>query len=166
MENLKDLLDWMDDNFNGSLTELRKKAVKKAKAEELISGPLWDEIGEWTLHKLYRHHRIIPRRNQTVKGQEQEIVMNEATADDTTKKSMKTTNRVKLYPIDGEYYDLLNLTKEQVLRIAEKYDKLAKSNAYERNFLTEIAGNLKEGQQVKEVYSIEDIRELRKGKSA
>ncbi len=149
---LNDVLDWMETQFEGSILPVAIAAANRARADGLISGPLWEEIGSGVLHHLYKIKRIHRPRHDAVrltviKGREYRI---------------KRENRAIMYYIDGRYYNLFDLTAKEVKEIAKHYDTLAKGNAYERDFLLSVADRLKGKQVVGEVFNEEGLRELRR----
>lgn len=148
---LNDLLDWMDEKFEGDLPSIAVAAAEKAKQEGLVSGPLWDEIGSRTLHQVYRLQRIGAGRRQmtrlsVVEYDEQPI----------------SGNRAILYYIGGRYYNLLDMTIPELEEVAAHYNRLVESNGFERDYLMTIAGNLSEGQFVKDVFDVDSLKELRR----
>jgi hypothetical protein len=151
---LNELLDWMDSRFDGDLPTVAIAAAEKAKHEGLISGLLWDEIGARTLHQIYRLQRIaLPRRQAT-----------RLIDDDKESEGADVINsgRLILYYIGGRYYNLLDMTVDELKEVAAYYEKLSKSNGFERDYLLSIAGSLKKNQIVRDVFNVESLKELRR----
>jgi len=185
-EALEEVLDYMDKHFKeGDLLKTAQMATEWAKQQKLVSGPLWDEVGCRVLKDAYRMQRLIPDRNKikNVGGRRGHYSHEShgSLAPSTPKKIDKnigsggghdncethsvpapTSPRSLMYYIEGRYYDLMNLTKNEVKKIASHYDKLAKTNGFERDFLLKVANKLKGKQVVKDVFDIDSLRELRR----
>ncbi len=147
---LEEVLDYMDACFDGDLTTTAVSAVEYAGTNELIFGPLWDEIGVQVLKQIYRVRRIARSKGQIRKTADPVVEDREGMA------------KAMWYNIDGRYYNLFDLVKKEVEEIAEYYAGQAASYAFEETFLLKVANNLKKNQKVGDVFDLEGLRELRK----
>ena len=152
MSKLEKVLNYMEDNFEGNLDEIVEEGIEKIELEgwEL---EMWDETKHKIIRTEFRNKKLSGKRRKTLQGKDENI-----------NKSVQANYEAQTmpYPYNGKWYDLMNLTKQEIIEISEEYDERAKSNAFERNFLQEIAYRLDDyEQQVKEKFNYEDIRELR-----
>ena len=163
---LDELLDWMDENFDGDLEKLKTKTFEKIKQDGIIED-LWEEIGRQCIGYLYGSYRIRPNRKKSLKGdncENDDYITKEQRQEMNEKYNNKVTVYDKLsqpYYVNGRYIDILNMYKEDCLIVAKDYDERAKSNAYERDFFLNIANELKDKQKVKEVFTLDELRNLR-----
>ena len=146
---LEDVLDWMEGQFDGDLTTTAVAAFGMVKASNMVSGPLWNEVGVRILHHLYKINRIQRPRHDATR----------LTGDDDDN---PMENKVIMYYNKGRYYNLLDMTAKEVKEVAGYYDSLVKGNAYERDFLLSVADRLAEGQVVGDVFNEDGLRELRR----
>jgi len=154
MKTLEEIMDFMEENFNGNLQEVSIMAYEKVKEKGLINGPLWEEIGTQTMKELFKKRRLHPGRRSVSRRSEQK---------DAPESKARNGNAMAWWvSIDGKWYNLLDLYKEDVEELACCYDKLAKTNGFERDFYLEVASRLKSGQMVKDVFDYTSLKELRK----
>lgn len=157
---LEKIISWMDKHFKGDLRMAASLASEKAKFDGLVAGPLWDEIGTRALMDVYRKRLKETKRLVT---RDKDETADEINGDTETEHTPTAAiSHALWYHIDGRYYNLFDLAKPDVLKIAETYNKLARDNAEERDFLTKVAESLADGQQVKDVHTVDSLRELRK----
>ena len=164
---LNNLLDWMDENFNGDLEELKADAFQKTLDDEIVMD-LWREIGENTIKDLYRLRKNIPKRNRFLKNDNQNSQNDIYTKEYRQKMNENNNNKVTVYEdgiiwykVGNEWMDLMDMNKEECKIAADRHDKLAKSNAFERDFLMKVANSLKDGQPVKNKFARQDVINLR-----
>lgn len=149
---LTEVLDFMESEFTGDLDETARHAAEFAKAKGMASGPLWDEIGVQVLKQVYRVQRIATSKANVRKHSK----VGEFT------ERCKEEIKAMWYNVGGSYYNLFDLTKPEVEKIAEYYSNQAASYNFECQFLKKLAGSLKKNQQVGDVYDMDGLRELRK----
>ena len=157
---LEKLLKWMDKHFDGDLSKTASLAAQKAKADGLIFGALWDEIGTKTMMNLYRL-QLNARRRNTLSVQKSEEGLDEWERASLIRNKPKQAEW-KFVPGVNRYCNILDLTKQDAILIAEHYDGLAKANAHECRFWRKVAEKLEDGQQVKDVFDLDKLRQLRK----
>jgi hypothetical protein len=154
---LNDVLDWMDERFDGNLHETAKAAAEMVVAEGYISGPLWYELGVGTLHRIYKMQRITAPRQRlfTVGGQKDD--------EGDTQKDAEIINNAKLSYVPGlkQYFNIFDLYKEDIEQIAAHYASLEDSNGFERRYYEAVGRKLKDKQQVKDAFTYDSLMELR-----
>jgi len=158
---LKQVLDYMENNFNGNIGEVASLGAEYAKRKGLAFGPLWDEVGCKMLHEQFRKDRI----------QRPRWVVSRVAGEDATEAEPKGVNQSsvsKLKPktwyvsINGTFYNLFDLYAEDVRDIAKSYQTLADANQFEAEFYNKVADKLPEGKRVGEVFTVDDLREMRR----
>jgi len=149
---LEMVLDWMDESFDGNLPQAATLAAEKAQKARLISGPLWDEIGEQVLSQLYRLRRIHTQRRTAIKAQPKE------------EKADPSPDVYSVWHyVGGRYYFFGDMTKQDCQEVAAYYDSLSRANGLERDFLLQIADGLNDKQMVRDRYTPEEILKMREG---
>lgn len=147
----------MEDNFEGSLDEIVEDGIEKIEAEGWDQ-EVWDEVKHNIIRTKFRKQKLSGKRRKTLKRKKEDV--DEENASNLVQVNYEA--QTMPYPYNGKWYDLMNLTKQEIIEISEEYDDRAKSNAFERDFLKEIAYRLDDyEQQVKEKFDYGDIRELR-----
>jgi hypothetical protein len=167
LDKLNLILDWMDEQFDGDLEDLKIKAFQKTIDDDIVE-ELWSEIGGQVLGYLYGSYRIRPERNRTLKNMNFDSSNYEITKEERQAMNEKYNNKIASYNklfqpyyVNGHYIDILNMTKEDCLIVAGDYDERANSNAFERDFFLNIANNLRDKQKVKDVFTLNELRRLR-----
>lgn len=149
---LEMVLDWMDESFDGNLPQAATLAAEKAQKARLIRGPLWDEIGEQVLSQLYRLRRIHTQRRTAIKAQPKE------------EKADPSPDVYSVWHyVGGRYYFFGDMTKQDCQEVAAYYHALSRSNAFERDFLLEIAQGMEGAQRVRDRYLPDEILKIRNG---
>ncbi len=149
---LDKVLDWMEESFDGNLQEAAALGAEKARQARLIRGPLWDEIGEQVLSQLYRLRRIHTQRRTAIKAQARE------------EEAAPSPDVYSAWHYVGDrYYFFGDMTKADCEEVAAYYHALSRSNAFERDFLLEIAQGMEGAQRVRDRYTPDEIAEIRKG---
>ncbi len=149
---LEMVLDWMDESFDGNLPQAATLAAEKAQKARLISGPLWDEIGEQVLSQLYRLRRIHTQRRTAIKAQPKE------------EKADPSPDVYSVWHyVGGRYYFFGDMTKQDCQKVAVYYDSLSRANGLERDFLLEIAQGMEGAQRVRDRYLPDEILKIRNG---
>jgi len=152
---LEEILDFMEEGFDGDLDTISKQASQKAEAEGMIYGPLWEEIGSQTMKHLFKMRRLHPGRRSISRLTEQQ--------ENKDVPAYENKNTMAWWvSLRGKWYNLLDLYKEDVEELASCYDKLAKTNGFERDFYSKVASKLENGQPVGQIFDIEALKELRK----
>ncbi len=158
---LDDVLDWMEDNFNGDLVSVSVAAADMVKKKRLATGPIWDEIGVRVLHHTYKVQRIHRPRHKATRLRSGGGGSGSG-GSGSGLGSGDSESRAIMYYIDGKYYNLYDLTTAEINEIAAYYDTVAKGNAFERDFLLSVADRLSGDQVVGDVFDEEGLRELRR----
>jgi len=157
MSKLEKILNYMEDNFEGDLDQIVKEGIEKIELEGW-GQEVWEEVKHNIIRSKFRKKKLAGKRRQTLKRKD------ELTDDENVNKPVKVNYQAQTmpYPYNGKWYDLMNLTKKEIIDISDEYDERAKSNAFERDFLQEIASRLdNKKQQVKDKFNYEDIKQLR-----
>jgi len=142
---LQSIIDWMDENFT-DLNETAAAAAEKARRDGLVSGPLWNEIGAGTLRRIYKLRMNSARQNVVnLTSGRQKPVDNQ-----NRPQNMDKVARGKLWFVPGlnEYFNIFDLTKKDLLDIADHYRKA-------------MAGQLKASQTVGDVFNWQGIEKIR-----
>ena len=157
MSKLEKVLNYMEDNFEGDLDEIVEDGIEKIELEGWVQ-EVWNEVKHNIIRSKFRKKKLAGKRRKTLHRKD------ETTDEENVNKVVQVNYEAQTmpYPYNGKWYDLMNLTKQEIIEISDEYDERAKSNAFERDFLQEIAYRLDDyEQQVKEKFDYKDIRELR-----
>jgi hypothetical protein len=113
---------------------------------------LWDEIGEQVLSQLYRLRRIHTQRRTAIKAQARE------------EEAAPSPDVYSAWHYVGDrYYFFGDMTKADCEEVAAYYHALSRSNAFERDFLLEIAQGMEGAQRVRDRYLPDEILKIRNG---
>lgn len=168
-DTLNYILDFMDDIFDGDLAEASDIAASKLTEEGLIE-ELWQEIGHKVLAREYREGRLIKERNEyqkhgpsTADGKEKNVIPPHSKGEGAKQMKKKKGGLSQWYydPVNKRWSDLMSFRKQSVKAAAELYDKRARANAIERDFLMRVQSELGENQQVSDVFTREEIIQIK-----
>ena len=100
----------MENNFDGDLDKIQKKGFAFT-VENEMEKELWAEIGRSVIRREFRERRIKSDRDKVLNRQDESEEREEKKSGP---KSKTVKSNVRIYQIDGKYYDLFNLRKPQL----------------------------------------------------
>lgn len=155
-EALTEIMDWMDERFDDNIGSVAVAAAEMAVKQGYVSGVLWEEIGARTLHMIFRERMTTKRRGV--------LSLRTTEAQPVSRTGEEVALLEKSFPfyIDGKWYQLFDMVKEEVERVAMQYAELAAGNAFESNFLRAVACELNEGEKVRDKFNYDGIMKIRK----
>ena len=150
------ILDYMEKEFSGDLQETARKAANKVQAENLTEF-IFQEIGPKALQEEFRQHRLISYRltedykPPNPKGSGVQRI-----------KKKKTGGFTRAYydPSRQRWFDLMEFDKTGLLAAADMFDKKAKGNEKQKQFMLKLSEKLTGKKKVKEVYSNDEVASL------
>jgi len=148
MENLNDVMGWMQNNFdkyNGDLSVLAEDAAALCVKHKIVSGPLWTKIGRTTLKNIYRIRHLQKKRAAMLDY-----------ADPFDSKAWCSL----IYLINNRYVSLKIMGKRELRIVAESYSSIVSNNSRERDFFYKLIQKVGD-KKVGEVFTVEQIQNLR-----
>lgn len=147
----KTLVDWITAEMgDGDLDTAVDIVIGRIEQEELISGPLWDELKHWLLRTLWRkdegsNSRRTERRAAAPQSEEDAVY-------------------AEWHKVGERYFNLGDMTKADCWVVSDHYNDLVLANGAKRDFLAALAEGMKEKQTVRQRYTPEEITALKKQK--
>ena len=152
---LDEVMGWMEGRFDGSIGSVAVAASRMVVKKGYISGGLWDEIGARTLHTIFRERMTAKRRRGL------SLRTREGEATSRTDEEIAALEKSFPFYINERWYQLFDMTKEDVEQVAAYYADLAAGNAFECDFLTAVADELSEGELVRDKFNYEGLLKIR-----